>query len=106
MGIEIDGNYSDSKECRFHRGIYLHYIGLNDNKTDAFKRLEKEDFYNILYKKLQTIKKTQSDKNNIYRISDSKDIWSLIGLRKIAGLFSTTTLVIFITDIIEILFYK
>ena len=59
---------------RLDRAIYLHYVETRMDTT--FKHVSKEVFYNKLYSgKLQRIQVVAFDKNRIYRLSDSKNIW-------------------------------
>jgi len=62
-----------TKEERLHRAIYAHYT--QSGLKPMFERVEEKVYRERLTKYLDRIEIKQSDKRDIYRLSDSKDIW-------------------------------
>jgi len=59
----------------FDREIYLHYIEIGEITGEKFKHVSKEDYYSALYSKIDRREAVTSNKSNIYRIADERDVW-------------------------------
>jgi hypothetical protein len=74
----------ESPQTRFDREIYLHYLEVGEFTGDRFKHVSKEDYYGALFSKIDRRETRTSDKNNIYRIADERDVW-LMGSGRVVG---------------------
>jgi hypothetical protein len=65
--------YADSQQHRFDTAIYLHYVEVELDQV--FKPVSKEEFKRIVYPAANWCRMFYSNPNNLYRLSDSKEVW-------------------------------
>ena len=63
----------EEHQIRFERAIYLYYVEINQDKQ--FKKVSKDEFFNVEGFCFDTFKDFEFDKNNIYRLADCRTVW-------------------------------
>ena len=61
-----------SPQRNFNEAIYLTYV---ESHSNNFRHVSKENFYKYLADKKSKSEEKSFDKNNKYRLADSKEIW-------------------------------